>query len=82
MRLLATTLGRPLEVLNDASWVGVRGAWHAARVAEGEASSWAIPADGRTVQPTQVPGLEARYRTFREATDALQPVFKRAVSGA
>lgn len=82
MQLLAATLGRPLMLLNDATWVGVRGAWHAARVAEGEASSWAIPADGMTVQPTKVPGLEARYRTFKDATEALRPVFKRAVVGA
>ena len=82
MALLASVLGRPLQVLGDAEWAGVQGAWHAARVSAGETKGWSLPVEGQTVQPTVVPGLGSRYRTFREATDALRPVFRQAVEGA
>lgn len=78
MQLFADVLGRPLRILKDATWVGVLGAWHAARVARGDADGWQVPVEGEVLRPRATtaeggdPELDRRYRRFRATTDALR----------
>jgi len=80
MQLLADVLERPLLRLEDASNVGVRGAWHATRLALGIVPDASLANAGEPVTPRDVPADEkaarnARYQAFLAATQALRPVY-------
>jgi xylulokinase len=83
-RLIATVLGRPLDVLPDADCVPALGAARLAMVAGGAASlaeAAVPPADPRRVEPdpAQAAAFAARYQDFRALYPALRPFTRRTV---
>lgn len=82
MQTFADVLDRPVRIVDDATWVGVRGAWLATGVATDERAGpggLACHVEGELLVPDPASDeqRERRYRLFRAATDALRSVHGR-----
>ena len=82
MQTFADVLARPIRILDDATWVGVRGAWRAAaaaREADGTGAAverYATSTTGEVLHPRGGDrDLERRYQMFRQATASIRDVF-------
>lgn len=79
-QILADVTGAAVDVAADAHNVGVRGAVLAARVARGEAPSYALAVErSARFEPNEAAhtSYSRKYALFREAYPALQPLFAR-----